>query len=88
MEENLNAENQETQETQENCNTTSINNSPGEQSPELKGALDLLKESNAKIVALNNEIAILKQANAKLAIQQSISAPTKEAEDIINDMFK
>lgn len=54
----------------------------------VKAALDLLKESNATIAALNTEIANLKQANAKLAIQQSISAPTKSAEDIINEMFK
>ena len=65
--------NQDTnQDTTQNQDTSS---SAAEQTPELKAALDLIKESNATIAALNKEIADLKQANAKLAIQQSFSAP-------------
>ena len=83
MGENQNQEtNQETNQNQDN------NSSAGEQSPELKAALELVKESNATIAALHKEIGDLKQANAKLAIQQSFSAPSRSAEDIINDMFK
>jgi len=70
----------------EDSSATEQNNTTVE-TPELKAALELVKESNATIAALNKEIADLKQANAKLAIQQSISAPARSAEDIINDMF-
>jgi len=53
----------------EDSSATEQNNTTVE-TPELKAALELVKESNATIAALNKEIADLKQANAKLAIQQ------------------
>lgn len=85
MEEQNQVTNQE--QNNEDSSATEQNNTNVE-TPELKAALELIKESNATIAALNKEIADLKQANAKLAIQQSFSAPQRSAEDIINDMFK
>ena len=72
----------------DNPNTNVSADTDSVQSPDLKAALELIKESNATIAALNTQIAELKQANAKLTIQQSFSAPKREAEDILNDMFK
>lgn len=81
-------QNQVTNQEQNNEDSSATEqNSTTVETPELKAALELVKESNATIAALNKEIADLKQANAKLAIQQSISAPARSAEDIINDMF-
>lgn len=71
----------------DNSNTNLYADTDSVKTPELAAALELVKESNATIAALNKEIADLKQANAKLAIQQSFSAPQRSAEDIINEMF-
>ena len=81
-------QNQETNQSQSSATELNNQSSSAEQSPDLKAALELIKESNATIAALNTQIAELKQANAKLTIQQSFSAPKREAEDILNDMFK
>lgn len=72
---------------QEQVQEQTDESSTAEQSPELKAALELIKESNATIAALNKQIGELKQVNAKLAIQQSFSAPPQSAEDILNKMF-
>lgn len=80
-----------TTETEELDNTLNNDNKDGstvEQTPELKAALELVKEGNDKIEALTKEVNELKKANAKLAIQQSYSAPQQSDEDIINKMFK